>query len=257
MYKGVLNNELPTALIMYLVATFLAFLAGSVMIKYKLNSGSTHKQSKELTKVVDNKVHRSESLKLLYTAILFQLLNNIDIILIGQFLSYADVALYKLCLQAAFFSNLICQAYGQICAHKFAIDSDEQTKIRLAKVYSVVKKRCIIFTIPLIVAITVISPFVINFAIGESYYKAFLMVIVLAIGQFSNSLYGPAALFLNMRKNTNYVNTVTLWVILVFSSLGIIFVYSMGLIALAVCIAVGFHVWNYFLYKKVRLYLYG
>ena len=257
MWAGILKNQLSTALIAYLFATFLSFFAGYLVIRYKLKFESKKKLNEEPVKIIDNQIHRAASLRLLQTAILFQLLNNIDILLIGQFLTYSDVALYKLCLQAAFFSNLICQAYGQISAHKFTTDIEQQSNIELNKIYSQIQKKCIIFTIPLIIIIVAISPLVINFAIEESYNKAFLIVMILACGQFSNSIYGPAALFLNMQNQTKYVNSVTLFVVIIFCFIGFICVYYFGLIALTICVALGFHLWNYLLLKKVRLYLNG
>lgn len=182
-----------------------------------------------------------------------QVLNlQLSTVLLGLFNSDADVALYRVAALVAGVVVIILQVVNSVVAPYFSRLYAQQDIKGIEKLVAKTNKVLFLATLPIIICIISISPWMLNVFYGDEFIAAYLPLVILTIGQGVNSLMGSVALLLNMTGHQSDVAKAMLASLLINIVLHISLLPSFGLLGAAFATTIMVIIWNILLWIKVR-----
>lgn len=247
------NNFLVNAfLINFLLLSFLS--TGVLLFHFsKLN----YRSNDEFTIGYRDIIKRSVPMAI--SSIAFLLMQSIDLILIGKFLDFNQVAYYAVTVKLTMIISLVLTSVNTIIAPKIS-ELYSSKKYNLLQFYIKQATRIIfILTIPGIIILIVFSTYVLSF-FGNQYIIAKQALWVLLIGQAVNALCGSVGIYMNMTGKQNTLQKILLSALTINIFLNWIFIPKFGITGAAMATSVSMIAWNIigvlYLYNKDRIKTY-
>jgi O-antigen/teichoic acid export membrane protein len=191
------------------------------------------------------------SLPMLVTHSSFLILNWMNILLIGYFSTEVDAGIYNVALRVAMMTSLTLQAVNSIAAPKFAENYSRQDKNGLNKVINQSTKLILYSSTPILLGCVIFSRPILSI-FGPAFKDGYLVLIIIAIGQFFSALCGPVGNILNMTGHERIVKNTMSSALIINLILGIIFIPGLGILGAAVSITVTTIYWNAILVIAVK-----
>lgn len=194
------------------------------------------------------------SLPMLFSSSLVMLMWWSDTFILGVFRTEAEVGIYSVAVKLATVVSFVYNAVISILLPKIAQYYKNNEKIKLNSNIQYSARLILTVTIPITIVLLLFPKFFLSI-FGDIYKEGYLILILLLIAQFTNSLTGPVGPFLNMsgkEKEQLYIIFIALIANL---SISLYLVKDYGGEGVALGSALGMIIWNIMgaLYVKVKL----
>ena len=120
-----------------------------------------------------------------------------DKLMLGGFMSAADVGVYDVAFKLSLFVNIALTSISSITSPKFAEMYSLGDMKRLRKVVHQATKITFWSTVPLVIGFIALSPFVLNI-FGDEFQNGFYVLCILSSARLISALTGPAGNLLQM-----------------------------------------------------------
>ena len=137
-------------------------------------------------------------------SLVYIIMNQLDILLLGYLRTTADVALYSVSLRVAQFVVFGLQAVNIVAVPSMSALYTEGKMEELQKLVSLAAKYHVFLGIPVFIIILVAGQFVLSI-FGDNYQEGWLILWLLGAGQLTSTILGPAAYMLSMSGHQNRV----------------------------------------------------
>lgn len=181
----------------------------------------------------------------------------IDFILIDIFLDKKSAGIYSIALRLSTLISFGFTAFNAFLAPRISeiyFDGD------LVKLQEVLSKNYLITFPSMIIPFVIILIFneeLLNF-FGAQFKTGWVILIMLSIGQFTNTLFGPVSLLLQMTKFQKVFQNILVFTILLKIISAVFFVEFWGAEGIAIasflCLSLWTVIGSYFVYKKIGVY---
>lgn len=186
----------------------------------------------------------------------FLLMQNTDIILLGKFGSFTDVAHYAVAVKLTMIIALVLSSVNAVYAPKFSELFNKGLFVQLRE--DIKKSTRLIFalTAPVILAMLVFSETVLSF-FGPGYNNAALALKILLAAQIINAMSGSVGIYMNMSGNERVFQRILIISLILNVVLNLILIPKYGLMGAAVATSISTVIWNLysviFLYRKKQI----
>lgn len=127
----------------------------------------------------------------------FLLMQSIDVILVGKFLAFTDVAYYSVTVKLTMVIGLVLSSVNAVNAPIISNLFNSSNRKGLEKNIQKTTRLIFILTIPVILGLTLLSGLILGF-FGSEYLIAQNTLYVLLIGQAFNAFCGSVGIYMNM-----------------------------------------------------------
>jgi|SaaInlLV_10m_DNA_2_1039722.scaffolds.fasta_scaffold00838_12 O-antigen/teichoic acid export membrane protein len=170
-------------------------------------------------------------------------MSQTDIIMIGMYMSEKDVGLYAIAMKLALLTSFVLNAVNSVVSPKFSQyyhANDMETLKKTAKDSS---KLIFYTTFPILIFLIIFGKYILGI-FGEEFEKAYLVLVILIIGQMVNSFSGSVGYFLNMTGNQAIYQKVILVGLFINIILNVLLIPLYGLIGAAIATSISLALWN-------------
>lgn len=185
----------------------------------------------------------SISLPMMLASSLFMIMNWTDILMLGVYVSEAEVGLYSVALKVALLTSIILIAVNSISAPKFAelwAKHDIKSFEKLAQQSS---KIIFFFSLPIVIIITTFSELFLSF-FGTDFGEAKWALIILVFGQFINSISGSVGNILQMTGHEKIYQNIIIISVLINILLNYLLIPIYGILGAAIATSFSTISWN-------------
>jgi O-antigen/teichoic acid export membrane protein len=186
----------------------------------------------------------SISLPMLMTHAMTFVIGQTGVIMLGMFRSEAEVGYYAIAVKLATLTAFILGAVNSMAGPKF---SELFHSNKMDELFYVAKKSAkLIFwtTAPILLGFVIIGRPVLHIAFGQEFIVAYPALVVLAMGQFMNSISGATGLFMNMTGNQNVFRNIVVVVAATNIGLNLLLTPNYGIYGAAVAAMISLAGWN-------------
>ena len=242
----------PQAMALNVFSAVLAFIIGTWVL-WKNTPLSIYKA----TPVYDGKKWLSSFLPLAFTAGMWVINSQADIVMLGIFKPPAEVGIYRVAVQIALVASFGLQAVNMVVAPRFATFYTKREMDRLQRL--VTRSAQIVLTFNLLVTsfFVIFGRTFLNLVFGKEFIIAYIPLLILLIGQLVNSAAGSVRVLLNM---SGYEKDTAVGMVLAASVniiLNFLLIPKWGANGAAIATTVSMIIWNiilwWFVYKRLRI----
>jgi len=186
----------------------------------------------------------SISLPMLMTTSMVFIIGKSGVIILGMFRSEAEVGYYSIAVTLATLAAYALQAINSMSASKF---SELYHSNKIDELFYVAKKSAkLIFwaTAPIVLSLAVFGRPIISLLYGESFAVAYPALLLLALGQFVNSVSGSTAMFMNMTGHQIALRNIMAGAAVINVILNLLLTPSYGMIGAALAGMISIAFWN-------------
>ncbi|MCP5053386.1 MAG: flippase, partial [bacterium] len=183
------------------------------------------------------------SLPMFMTDSLFLLMNWVNILMIGMLATEADVGVYGAAVRMALFTSLTLNAVNGIVSPKIAEVYGTGDNRGLEKIARQATKITFLTSFPILTVFLVFPKTVLSLFGGE-FERGFVVLMMIAAGQFFNSICGSVGNILNMTGHQNIVKNVIFTGLLINIGLNLYLIPSYGINGAAAAHMVATVFWN-------------
>ncbi len=241
----------------YLIDVFLlnfVFLAAvttiAVLISLNRLPSEEHKESLSIKAIIRKSYPMSISL------MSFLLMQNTDILLLGKFRSFTDVAHYAVAVKLTMIIALVLSSVNAVYAPKYSELFNENNFRLLRENIKRSTRLIFVLTIPIILGMLIFSDKILAL-FGEGYDSAGLALNILLGAQIVNAMSGSVGVYMNMSGNERVFQRILIAALLLNVVLNILLIPEYGLFGAAIATAVSTVLWNIysviFLYRKKQI----
>ena len=239
-----LGNKLtPVMAIHYnLIAAFAAFFVGATMLKRALP-----KKIFLAKRTYELKIWGLSLIPFATTKGLIIINSQLAVIMLG-FLDFTDqLGLYRVAFSTATLVSFGLTVTNSVLAPQIAKLYNLGNTIKLQRIITASTWMIMIITLPIILVFIFFSEQLIQLLFGIEYIHAGTALVILSLGQLTNSLTGPTTTVLNMTGNEKQNIKGILLGLVLNVILSVMLIPSYGLIGAAIATAVSLTVWQLFL----------
>lgn len=186
----------------------------------------------------------------------FLLMQSVDIILIGKFMDFKQVAFYSVAVKLTTIVVLVLSSVNAVFAPKIAELFAGQKMKELRKEIRRVTRMIFVITMPIVLLISLFSDQLLSF-FGPGYTASSSALRILLVAQVLNAACGSVGVFMNMTGDQKTFRNIVLIALLGNLLLNWIFIPQYGLVGAASATAVSMIFWNIIavihIYKKHRI----
>ena len=234
-----------------LFAWCFAALAGAVIMSRFFKKQMSPTDQIELIPVKDI---LKISLPMFMTATLNLAIVQMGMIILAMFRSESEVGYYSVAFKLATLTTFVLQAVNSMSAPKF---SSLFQRGDLAELFYIAKKSAkLIFwtTGPVLLFLVIFGKPTLAILFGSDFLISYPVLLILAIGQFVNSISGSTALFMNMTGHEKEFRNIVLCAALINITLNILLIPKFGMVGTALAGMSSVIFWNGYtlFYIKVK-----
>ena len=230
------ENYVP--LIAYIISlVFVALLSLVVWLKKSKLNLISHRNSIKLKDILD------VSLPMLLASSLFLIMQWTDTIMLGMFRTEGEVGIYSVVLKIAALTSITLFAINSIAAPKFAEFYGRNDMEGLGKIARQSTKLIFWSSFPILLILFIFPAFILGIFGGEFKVGVFALVI-LAFGQFINSISGSVAFILQMTGKHKVFQNIILSATAINILLNAILIQRYGIYGAAFATVVSMMFWN-------------
>jgi O-antigen/teichoic acid export membrane protein len=234
-----INLTPQKAMAMNVFSAFLGFIAGAWLLLRHTPLGI-----KGTKPFYESQAWRSSLWSFSMLAGINALYSNIDVIILGLFLSAKDVGIYKIASQMAIFASFGLQAINVAVGPRFARLYALSEKEKLQRLVTLSARAVLFFNLFVTLFFIIAGKKLLSLVFGTAFVESYEPLLILLIGQFVNSAAGSVGLILNMTGHEN--DTVKGRTIALITNIVLNFtlIPILGLIGSAIATAMSMIVWN-------------
>jgi O-antigen/teichoic acid export membrane protein len=194
------------------------------------------------------------------SAVVYMLMQSVDVILLGKYTDFSQVAFYAVAVKLTMLINLVLSSVNSVYAPAF---SEFFTGGRMDELRDAIKKATrliFLLTFPAIVLLFVIAGFVLEL-FGPEYTAAKTALYILLVGQVVNTFCGSAGVYMNMTGKQVVFQRILVVAFAANLLLNLVLIPRYGISGAAVATSFSMILWNlttaWYIYQKdnVRTYL--
>ncbi len=233
------NLNPQKAMAVNVFSAFLGFIAGAWLLLRHTPSGI-----KETKPLYESQKWRSSLWSFTMLAGINVLNSNIDIIILGLFLTVKEVGIYKIASQMAIFTSFGLQAINVAIGPRFARLYALGEKEKLQRLVTLSARAVFFFNLFITLFFIIAGKELLSLVFGTAFIGSYEPLLILLIGQFVNSAAGSVGLILNMTGHEN--DTVKGRTIALITSivLNFILIPFLGIAGAAIASAMSMIIWN-------------
>lgn len=178
--------------VLFYVALIIALISQQIFIRRKF--GIYKLEVNEEIRVSD---WIKTSFSMMLSSSFMQLINRLDIIAIGIFISPTATGVYAIALRLSRLINIGLQITNESSAHLFKPLFSRGERDKLQRIVFTTAKITLITTIPIIAVLMLFPTFILS-QYGDDFASGRPLLQILLIGQIINAISGPNGLLLNM-----------------------------------------------------------
>ena len=186
----------------------------------------------------------SLSLPMLMTTSMSFIIGKSGVIILGMFRSEAELGYYSIAATMASLTAFVLHAINSMSAAKF---SELYHSNKIDEVFHVARKSAkLIFwtTTPMLLCLVIFGTPIISLLYGQSYSVAYPALLLLALGQFVNSVSGSTGMFMNMTGHQTTLRNVMASAAVINLILNLLLTPSYGMIGAAIAGMISMAFWN-------------
>ncbi|WP_169303050.1 flippase [Thalassotalea mangrovi] len=212
----------------------------------------------KIVKEYDSKSILSLSFPMFLSGSVWLVMSHTDTIMIGTFLGPEDVGVYAIVVKVALLSSFVLTSINSVLAPKIAevyYGGREKDLIKIAR-----KSSKLIFysTSPILLFIILLGHEILD-GFGSEFNVGYYPLVLLALGQFINSICGSVGYFMNMTGHQKTFNKIVLFSGALNIALNYLLIPLYGLIGAALASLIANTAWNVssliFIKKKFGFYM--
>ena len=226
------NRAEGTPITVHLFSLLIMFIFSVVLILLL----KKWKTARIIEKVTVKKILKV-SVPMLFVVISTATIKWADKIILGFYVSNADIGIYHAMYRTAILLNIVLLAVNSGLAPRFS-ELMELNKIK--KIKQLVRKTTKIIsllTFLLFVIIIIFAKYIVGFLLDAETEKGLYVLYILAVGQMINSWSGPVGIFLLMSGNEKINQNTSIILAILFILLNTILVYFYGIIGAAIAVS--------------------
>jgi len=235
------------AMILQVTAAALAFLIGMVLL-WRLMPEDVH----NVKPIYKGRHWFFSTLPLALIGGMRVINNRSSLVILGFFVSSADIGTYRTASQMALLVSSGLQAMTMVVAPQFARFYSNKNMLQLQRVATYSARIVFALTLPVVAVFFIWGKPIINLVFGVEFIQAYTPLIILSVGQLVNAAAGSVASLLNMTGNERETAKVLLLSVCLNLLLHLLLVPRMGVNGAAIASTVSITVWNIFLWLAVR-----
>lgn len=238
----------------FLLSFVLTGLLSFIIIVFKLKEQPFRVASKIASIDYRSIIFRSSPMAI--SSLAFLLMQVVDIILVGKFLDFYQVAFYALAVKLTTVLSIVLSTVNAVNAPILSkLFSDENSEA-LKNNLKLAARLIFGITVPLILILLLCSETILGF-FGENYVNASMALKILLIGQIFNALCGSVGTYMNMTGKQLIMQNIFLVAFVVNLCLNWFLIPKYGIIGAAAATSFSMIIWNisgaYYLWKTERI----
>jgi O-antigen/teichoic acid export membrane protein len=193
------------------------------------------------------------SFPLFLSSSMMLLLQWIDIVILGYYVSTSEIGVYNIIVKISMISSIILFSINSIAAPKF---SELFTKNKLEELKKIIKETSMLISVvslPILLLIFIGSQYILNF-FGPEYIDGSISLNILILGQLVNVICGSVGYVLIMTENQKIFRNIILLTTVLNIILNIFLIPTYGILGAAVSSMICVIIWNVisyiYIYKK-------
>jgi O-antigen/teichoic acid export membrane protein len=193
------------------------------------------------------------SFPLFLSASMMLLLQWIDVVILGYYVTTADIGIYNVAVKVSMISSIILFSINSIAAPKF---SELFSKNKLDELKELVKqtsKLIFVVSIPILLLIFMGKDYILNF-FGKEFMYGSMSLNILILGQLVNVICGSVGYILIMTENQKIFRNIILITTLLNIVLNIFLIPLLGILGAAIASMICIILWNIssyiYIYRK-------
>jgi len=237
----------PQAMALNVFSAVLAFIIGTWVL-WKNTPLSIYKA----TPVYDGKKWLSSFLPLAFTAGMWVINSQADIVMLGIFKPPAEVGIYRVAVQIALVASFGLQAVNMVVAPRFATFYTKKEMDRLQRLVTRSAQIVLAFNLLVTSFFVIFGKAFLDMVFGKEFITAYIPLLILLIGQLVNSAAGSVGFLLNMtghERDTARGMTLAAGINIM---LNFSLIPSLGPKGAAIATAISMITWNVILWWFVR-----
>ena len=237
----------PQAMALNVFSAVLAFIIGTWVL-WKNTPLSIYKA----TPVYDGKKWLSSFLPLAFTAGMWVINSQADIVMLGIFKPPAEVGIYRVAVQIALVASFGLQAVNMVVAPRFATFYTKREMDRLQRLVTRSAQIVLAFNLLVTSFFVIFGKAFLDMVFGKEFITAYIPLLILLIGQLVNSAAGSVGFLLNMtghERDTARGMTLAAGINIM---LNFSLIPSLGPKGAAIATAISMITWNVILWWFVR-----
>jgi len=242
-----INLSPQKAMAMNVFSAFLGFLTGAWLLLRHTPSGI-----KEAKPLYESQKWRSSLRSFTMLSGINALYSNIDLLIVGLFLTPVDIGIYRIASQMALFSSFGLQAINVAVGPRFARLYALNEKEKLQRLVTLSARAVLIFNLFITLFFLIAGKGLLSMVFGAAFIGSYEPLLILLIGQFINSAAGSVGLILNMTGHENDTAKGITIALITNIVLNFLLIPVLGLIGAAIASAISMIVWNAILWWIVR-----
>jgi len=242
----------PQAMALNVFSAVLAFMIGAWLL-WRNTPLSIYKA----TPVYDGKKWLSSFLPLAFTAGMWVINSQADIVMLGIFKPPAEVGIYRVAVQIALVASFGLQAVNMVVAPRFATFYTKKEMDRLQRLVTRSAQIVLAFNLLVTSFFVIFGRAFLDTVFGKEFITAYISLLILLIGQLVNSAAGSVRVLLNM---SGYEKDTAVGMVLAASVniiLNFLLIPKWGANGAAIATTVSMIIWNiilwWFVYKRLGI----
>ena len=219
----------------------------SMIVVYLWASGFVKKQSHEEPGRKPNLDNPAEwgmvAYRLLLMAVIGMLLSKFDILLLGWFVLPADVGIYNVSARLAEFVSLALVVSNLVVAPLIARHYQAGEMEQLQRLLTFSGRLVTVVALLMLAGLVFFGANVLGWY-GAIFVKGYEVLLILAVGQLINALFGPVGYMLIMTGHAAVALRIYAWAVAMLIILALMLTPWLGMIGAAIASAVGVVTWN-------------
>jgi len=255
-----LMQVLPTAanLIFLLILTMLHYSKGNPVYTMLISLSFTgiigwitmehafkkRMKKKDYVKTIPIRNILSISFPMLMTATMSFVIGQTGIIMLGMYRSEEEVGYFAIAVKLATLTSFALAAINSMAGPKF---SELFHSGRIEELFYTAKKSAkLVFwtTSPILIFFALFGKFLLQWFYGNDFVVAYPALVIVAIGQFVNSIAGSTGMFLNMTGNQIVLRNFILISALANIAINLILIPSIGIYGASIASMISLSFWN-------------
>lgn len=171
------------------------------------------------------------------------LMQSIDVILLGKFLNFKNIAYYSVAVKLTVIITLVLTSVNAVFAPKIAELYSKKDMKTLKTEIKKATRLIFILTIPVLFILFVFSPYILSF-FGEEYIEAKGTLRIMLFGQMFNTLCGSVAIYMNMTGKQVFLQKILLVTFVINLILNWVLIPKYGLEGAAISTTISLIFWN-------------
>lgn len=227
---------------LYIIAPTIVFLISIFIVqkKFKLKlDNTTTLSSPRSTRIII-----FTSFPMLLISAMHIIMANTDIIMIGIYLTEKEIGIYSVAVKIALLTSFVLHSVNLVVSPQFSRYYHSNDMLKLKESVKNSSKLIFISTFPLLIILIIFGKYILQM-FGEEFMDAYIVMVILILGQIVNSLCGSVGYFLNMTGyQKDYQNIIFIGV-LINIILNILLIPNIGLIGAAIATTLSLLYWNF------------